>query len=473
MQISSEKFDIPLDSLSGEERMLHCIRYFRLVPRKRVVCQGYWNDSEVIAKLYYESRSARRNWKKEVEGLEAFHKHGIRAPEILHTGTANGGTIFVVLLQPVSAAQSLEEVWSNCLDETDKVAFLTDVVTILAQHHNAGLVQHDLHLKNFLSSDGKIYTLDGGSVRIQNRPLRLLRSLANLGLLFAQLYPENDRLIQPVFSGYMKHRGWQANSSTENLLRSSVIFFRRKRLKKYLKKIFRQCTEFVCEKSFRGYRVYRRILACPELNRIIDSPDASLSFPDTKILKKGNSSTVWLTSAGSHNLVIKRYNIKGIWHTLKRSVRRSRAAISWEGAHILKSHGIMTAQPIAMIEERFGIFRRRAWFISEHLKGTDACHLFNDENLSFDERSAKAHQIAKLIRQLRDYKISHGDMKATNIFFTNTGTALIDLDSVKQYRSLIFFKRPHRRDVSRFIKNWQDVPTIHALFVRLLGVNVD
>ena len=267
--------------------MLHCIHSFRLVPGKRVVCQGIWHDREVIAKLYFESRSARRNWKKEVEGLEAFHKRGIRAPRILHTGTAERGTIFVVLMQPVSAARSLEEVWKSCLDETDKVAFLIDVVAILAQHHNAGLVQHDLHLKNFLSSDGKIYTLDGGNVRIQNQPLRMRRSIANLGLLFAQLYPENDHLIRPVFSSYMERRGWQASSSAEALVRSSAIFFRRKHIKKYLKKVFRQCTEFVCEQNSRSYRVYRRTLACPELNRIIDSPDASLSFPNTKILKKG------------------------------------------------------------------------------------------------------------------------------------------------------------------------------------------
>ena len=469
MQIPSEKFYISLDSLSGEGRMLHCIRFFRLVPGKRVVCQAIWHDHEVIAKLYYGPRSARRNWKKEVEGLEAFQKHGIRAPSILHAGTAEGGTIFVVLLQPVSAARSLEEVWSSCSNETDKVAFLTDVVAILARHHNAGLVQDDLHLQNFLSSNGKIYTLDGGSVRIQNRPLKMRRSLANLGLLFAQLYPENDRLVQPVFSSYMKQRGWQASSSAEARLRSSVIFFRRKRIKKYLKKIFRQCTEFVSEQNFWSYRVYHRTLACPELNKIIVSPDTSLSFPNTKILKKGKSSTVWLTSAGSHKLVIKRYNIKGIFHAMKRSVRRSRAAISWKSAHILQSHGIMTAQPIAMIEKRFGLLRRHAWFISEYLEGLDAGHLFRDEKLSFDEKSAEVHHIVKLFEQLRDYKIFHGDMKATNIFFTNTGTALIDLDSLKQYHSPFFFKRLHRRDVSRFIKNWENVPAIHALFVRLLG----
>lgn len=468
MQIPFEKFYISLDSLSGEGRMLHCIRFFRFVPGKRVVCQGIWHDHDVIAKLYYGPRSARRNWKKEVEGLESFQKSGIRAPRILHAGTAEGGTIFVVLLQSVSAARSLEEVWSSCSNETDKVAFLTDVVAILAQHHNAGLVQDDLHLQNFLSSNGKIYTLDGGNVRIQNRPLKMRRSLANLGLLFAQLYPENDRLIQPVFSSYMKQRGWQASSSAEARLRSSVIFFRRRRIKKYLKKIFRQCTEFVCEQNFWSYRVYRRTLACPELNKIIVSPDASLSFPNTKILKKGKSSTVWLTSAGSHKLVIKRYNIKGIFHALKRSARRSRAAISWKSAHILQSHGIMTAQPIAMIEKRFGLLRRHAWFISEYLEGLDASHLFRDEKLSFDETSAEVHHIVKLFEQLRDYKIFHGDMKATNIFFTNTGTVLIDLDSLKQYHSQFFFKRLHRRDVSRFIKNWESVPLIHALFVRLL-----
>jgi len=154
---------------------------------------------------------------------------------------------------------------------------------------------------------------------------------------------------------------------------------------------------------------------------------------------------------------------------MKRSVRRSRAAISWKSAHILQSHGIMTAQPIAMIEKRFGLLRRHAWFISEYLEGLDAGHLFRDEKLSFDEKSAEVHQIVKLFEQLWDYKIFHGDMKATNIFFTSTGTALIDLDSLKQYHSQFFFQRLHRRDVSRFIKNWENVPAIHALFIRLMG----
>ncbi len=464
-----DKFNISLDNLSGKKQMLHGISSLRRLPCRRLVSLAKWGDQEVVAKLFFGSSRAPKKWGNEVAGLQAFQRHGIVAPSILHAGTAENSTIYVVLLKYIADAESLDLVWRNCANNKDKISLLSDVINILAEHHQAGLVQHDLHLNNFLYTKGTIYTLDAGDVENHGKSLARSASLSNVGLLFAQLLPENDRFVQPVLAAYMELRGWPCDSTAVEMVGEFIKHHRRKRTKKYLKKIFRQCTEFICLKDFSSYRVFRRDFASPELENLIKFPDESLSLPGTRILKKGNSSTVWLTSVGSVELVVKRYNIKGFWHGLKRALRRSRASISWENAHLLKTHGVLTASPIALVEERFALFRRRAWFICEKLTGTDALQVLKEKEHDLDADSAEIGQLVELLRQMGDFKIAHGDMKATNIIFSDCGPALIDLDSMKQCRSSFFFKKPHKRDLVRFMQNWQDMPAIHKVFGRLLG----
>jgi hypothetical protein len=52
-------------------------------------------------------------------------------------------------------------------------------------------------------------------------------------------------------------------------------------------------------------------------------------------------------------LVIKRYNIKGFAHWLKRFWRPSRAWHSWREGNRLAFLGIATPKPLAVLEKRF------------------------------------------------------------------------------------------------------------------------
>jgi tRNA A-37 threonylcarbamoyl transferase component Bud32 len=471
--ILPDEFDLHLDNATDGKQLLHCLQTVRLVPGKRMVCRAHWQDQEVFAKLYFDSRGAKRNCQSEIKGLEALQKHSICAPRIIHKGTAEQGDMYVVLLQPVYKSQSLDTIWDQSKSKDDRLELLENIARILAKHHTVGLLQRDLHLKNFLLSEGEIYTLDGGDIQIKGKPLDLNSSLANLGLLFAQLLPENDIFVQPVLSAYLLERNLSIDPSQKKLLYSHITTCRQVRLKKYLKKIFRECTEFVCERSFNRYQICRRNYLSPELKILLNNPDASLSIPGTEILKDGNSSTVWLTTAGTQKLVVKRYNIKGFWHFLRRGfgLRRSRAAVSWKSAHMLKSYGVKTALPIAMVEERLGPLRRRAYFITEHLQEEDARYFFNQKFVTQKEMTLKAQEIIKMFHVLREYRIGHGDMKATNIIMMKEGPALIDLDSVTQFRSLFLFERRHQADLLRFLKNWQDMPDVKKLFLEIFPRN--
>ena len=465
---SFSNLDIALDNISEAKKNLKCIKSVRRVPGKRLVCEGRWQGQDVFAKLYFGSKRAERNWRKELNGFETFASKGIAAPSIIHSGTAEHGKFFVLIMEPVPAGQSLQALWNQKETDAERISILQDVIAVLARHHEAGLLQRDLHLNNFMSSNGTIFTLDCGDLRIQKSPLGLRRSLSNLGLLFAQLFPEYDRFVTPLFISYMNLRGLPANPSKENDLRAYINSLRQARLHKYLKKIFRECTEFVCEKNFHHFTVYRRDCASKELEAFLACPDATLLMPKTRILKKGNTATVWLTPIASRNLIVKRYNIKGFMHWFQQGLRISRAALSWKNAHLLKFFGLQTAFPIAFVEERYGFLRKRSYFITEQMDGIDYRSLFQDKGLSDLLKKDAAKRVIGLLFKLRDLKVSHGDMKATNIFSTTSGPSIIDLDSMRHFKSKIFFKHHHLKDKQRLLKNWQPDTDLKNLFAEIL-----
>ena len=57
-----------------------------------------------------------------------------------------------------------------------------------------------------------------------------------------------------------------------------------------------------------------------------------------------------------------------------------------------------------------------------------------------------------------DYKISHGDMKATNFIFYEDKLLVLDLDAMKRHSNTKSFQRAIQKDLDRFMKNWRESP---------------
>ncbi len=159
-------------------------------------------------------------------------------------------------------------------------------------------------------------------------------------------------------------------------------------------------------------------------------------------------------------LVIKRYNIKGLGHWLTRFWRPSRAWHSWVAGHRLKFLAIPTAEPVAMMESRFGPLRGRAWLAMAKVDGVSLDQLYpRDFPGGFEDIHAES--LAKLLGQLNEQRISHGDMKASNLIWSEEQQSfvLIDLDALKHH-PLKDHSRPdsfthaHANDLQRLRANW-------------------
>jgi tRNA A-37 threonylcarbamoyl transferase component Bud32 len=152
-------------------------------------------------------------------------------------------------------------------------------------------------------------------------------------------------------------------------------------------------------------------------------------------------------------LLVKRYNIKGFRHWLRRFWRPSRAWHSWREGNRLMFLGIPTPKPLAVSEQRTLWLRGRACLVVEYLEGEDILASFAPF-LNSPPPEAQLQALDLLFTALLNERISHGDMKGHNLIWHDGQWALIDLDAMRQHRCRHRFARAYARDRARFLKNW-------------------
>ncbi len=448
----------------GKSTELVCTVVLRILPGKRLVCSGEWNGKQVVAKFFLDSRGAKRRCSREKRGVAALRDAAIKTPALLYAGAIEPDSTPVLLFRRILEARDLDNAWEDAKDDHQRQELLTRIVAVIACQHEAGLKQDDLHMRNFLLAGNGIYTIDGATVdtRQMGRPLSEAKSLRNLGQVFAQIYPRFDSFILKAFQVYCKKRAWPLRPDLHARLIKEVRNRRNSRKSDYLKKVYRECSAFVCRKGWDHFMVYDRSFHNDAMTSLLDDPDTMIK--GRSLLKDGNTSTVALVEADGHRLVVKRYNIKNTWHGFKRCLRPSRAWVSWHNAHRLLLLGILTPKPIALLEKRWGPFRSKAYFITEYVEGTDAYHLFHSNTAEGIKIEGVAKLFGELLRLLADARISHGDFKATNFIVANGGLFLTDLDAMCEHQFVWRFRSAFRRDCERFMKNWEDLGEVAEIF---------
>ena len=432
-------------------------RLLRVLPGQRYVGVAQWRGRQVLAKLLV-GRKAARHFARELAGARLLAAQGLDTPQLLADGLreSEGGWL---LFDFLDAAQSLGDAWraveQQGLLSDSQQAVLGEALAAIAGMHAQGLWQDDLHLDNLLRQDGRLYWIDGGGVRAQTpgQPLSREQVLANLGVFFAQLPVELEPFVEELLVHYLLANGEHA-LPLEALLKE-VHRARRWRLRDYLHKLGRDCSLFSAHHSASALRVVRRQEA-ERLAPLLADLDGAIA--SGRPLKLGGSATVALLEQGNRRLVVKRYNIKGLGHWLKRCWRPSRAWHSWVEGNRLDFLGIATPKPLALLELRRLWLRRRAYLITEHAAGEDIIARFTPYLAA--PGGAKAPPEAELraldllfAALLREH-ISHGDLKGSNLLWQGGRWVLIDLDAMQQHRNAHFFARAYARDRARFLRNW-------------------
>jgi serine/threonine-protein kinase RIO1 len=228
------------------------------------------------------------------------------------------------------------------------------------------------------------------------------------------------------------------------------------------KKVFRHCTDVNVEKT---HCLFKAVASEDQYKHLA----SDLDFYDNLLgnhphLKTGRTCTVAHVHFEDVDIAIKRYNIKSLWHALSRAYRPTRAAKSWANAFRLHILGISTPKPIALIEKRWWGLRGKAYFLSEYLDAPDGHDYFTKiKNKKLQAVAIK--NIVDLFYRMHLLKLSHGDMKSSNIKVLDGNPYLIDLDSMRQHRCDYFALKAHVQDLRRFMQNWQAQSALYNMFV--------
>lgn len=457
-------------TLGEHPRPIECQRIVRIVPKKRLVIFGRWNDQPIVAKLFFHPRRAKHHIEREIVGIETLREWGVPSPKLLLQSTAHKKRVQVLVFEQITHARNLEEIW-QAKHSVEELHLLMHAVAIeLATQHVLGIVQRDLHFKNLLVKGNVIYTLDGGSIESVQQPLPKKPSLDHLGLFFAQLGVGTEALQQRLFQAYSEARGWIVKPADLKYLDMAIKKYHQLRRQRYETKLVRSSSLFVRKSRFTALSMYDRRYAddAPDFNRFLTHPDSVFALPNTVILKDGRSSTVAKVVLDHRTFVVKRYNLKNTWHWLRRCMRPSRAVAAWRLANLLRLVGIPTAKPFAFIEKRFLGFRRTSYLLMEYIEGPHLGDYFSKYHLDDPRFVAMAEKVLTLFKNLAKMQMSHGDLKMTNILVKNERPVLLDLDGMKEYRTVKAALRAYHKEIKRFMANWDNQSAVKNLFEQVV-----
>ncbi|AOA07156.1 lipopolysaccharide kinase InaA family protein [Pseudomonas sp. TMW 2.1634] len=432
---------------------LQLLSLLRVLPGQRYVGAGVWRGRTVLAKLIVGAKAA-RNFQRELTGVRLLAEQGLTTPQLLADGLQEGEGGWL-LFEFLEGAHSLGDAWDAVASlpvlADEQVAVLAEALAAIGQMHLKGLWQEDLHLDNLLRQGGKLYLIDGAGICVEEagKPLSRQKVLENLGVFFAQLPISLEPFIEELLVHYLLSNGEHA-LPLEALLKQ-VEKVRAWRLHDFLNKTGRDCSLFSVQQGAFALRAIRREEE-PAMLPVLARADALLD--QGHLYKTGGAASVGKVEVDGRTLVIKRYNIKGFAHWLKRFWRPSRAWHSWREGNRLAFLGIATPKPLALLETRFLWLRGKAYLVTEHLPGPDIIERFAPYVEQGNAPEAELVALDRLFADLLRERISHGDLKGHNVFWADGRWALIDLDSMCQHRSASSFAAAYARDRARFMRNW-------------------
>jgi len=190
----------------------------------------------------------------------------------------------------------------------------------------------------------------------------------------------------------------------------------------------------------------------------VPAPDAVIDplINGGESIKTGEVSDVYRVEWAGRDLVVKRYNHVGLLHSLRHTVKSSRARRGWINGQRLLEMGIPTPRPIAYIDEFHGPLLWRSYLITEFADGRRLNEVLEDGNVADGTKRRLIHQVLKLIHRLSLHGVNHGDTKHTNILCAEGRVVLTDLDSVETHQWEWLHRRRQAGDIARFLRDMGD-----------------
>jgi tRNA A-37 threonylcarbamoyl transferase component Bud32 len=123
---------------------------------------------------------------------------------------------------------------------------------------------------------------------------------------------------------------------------------------------------------------------------------------------------------------------------------------------------IDTPKPVAYIEKYKGLLVWSSYIVTEFVQGQNLHYFLRDENIAKEQKAKTCRRVGELLDKLNKFRISHGDLKLSNIIIAESGPKLIDLDGMAVHKCKWMYRLRGAKD----LKSWEDLQDA-------AGLNID
>ena len=455
-------FELHLESICPGQgsRVLTCTELLRHIRGKRRVYAARLpstgsgrelveqENQDVIAKIYETRFRAKSQVMNEWRGISRLQAKGLNSPQLHFYGRTENGK-WILVTERIKDSTTALELYLETNSAEKKLNVLLLLFRELGRLNNAGVIQKDLHLGNFLISDNKVFSLDTARMKFLSEAVSRTQSLKQLAVL-SWYVPEDSRGQLPqLLQEYAQVRGWTITIQDRETIQAYMKKHIRKEIKRQLKKTLRTSGRQIRLKEDNFVAVFNRnMYAKTDMRGFLQGIDRLME--SGHVLKNRPTSFISRVTIENRNVVIKRYNHKSLFHSIRQSLQRSRARRSWLHGHRLSMLCVNTPKPLAYIEKRIGPVLWVSYIITQNVEGPHLEDVVNDPNTSDNHKQQIQQKINDLMRKLHENFITHGDFKRTNFIVSGGEPYVTDLDSMRVHIPGILFKHRQKKDVNRF-----------------------
>ncbi len=452
--MSTLPFTLKIETTSppGRCEEVVCRGVLRAMEGTRMVYDATWEGRRIVLKVFSKFAKARYHAAREWRGLQQLETRQVNSPQPLFAGRSPQG--WAVATAWLDGAVIAMERWKTIGDVPEKAETLSLIARELARQHDRGVVQTDMHLGNFMIRGEEVFALDPAMMRFHRGSAGRRESFRQLARLTAVLPERAGAAIESVFKAYAQARSWTLEPQELERLRTEHRRQRSRSIEQALRKFLRENRrhQAILQGPWRGL-ADRKLLESVSLTEITDGLDAAMARG--RILKDGRTCFVSRVTLGGIEVVIKRYNHKGLLHAFRHTLKGSRGRRNWLSANRLSLLSIPTPKPLAYIDEYRGPFLHRSYFIAEFVNGRDLYKVLRDASVAEDRKRRLIDGVVSTLNWMTHHGISHGDLKHTNILCEGDRLVFTDLDGMQVHRIAWLQRLMHKRDLARFLR---DVP---------------
>ncbi|MCK4752570.1 MAG: hypothetical protein KAS75_03925 [Planctomycetes bacterium] len=322
----------------------------------------------------------------------------------------------------------------------------------IGQMHAEGIFHGDLRIGNILvqqeKTNWRFFFLDNERTKkFQRLSSRLrLKNLVQINM-FQKNVTNTDRIrfFRKYCSQNIQDRKAKKALAKHILRKTEQRLRNKKKPTKGMKKYLRT-NEIYLRISIEDWLAVFDRKFCHDAKPLSLLKEVDMLINNGEILKNGDTSLVSRIMWNNRDIVVKRYNHKGVVHSLRQTIKRSCAYRGWLNAHRLANLGIIISKPLAYFEKRKGPFIWESYLVTEYTQGEKLDDLLQNNNASKDKLLKVIEQIKQLNDKLDNHLISHKALKRTNILITDTGPVLTDIDGMKVYRTAWAYKLMRKKE---------------------------